>query len=219
MTNYKRILAIGDIHGNFTKLKNLWDKVKFDKENDLLIFLGDYIDRGKENKKVLEFILNISEEKNVICLRGNHEQMMLEYIFNDNDLWIPNGGNTTIKELSKDEEFFKKTVHFCSQLKLSYKINVNDKVFFFCHAGVNGKHDLDSQDESDLIWIRNEFIYNYNGDDVIIVGHTPVQFLVNEKFNKPLFDKNKYFCDTGSYLANGKISCVDVLNKTFLQSD
>ena len=49
---YKRILAVGDIHGMYDKLIALMKKVKFDPEDDLLIFLGDYIDRGRSRWKV-----------------------------------------------------------------------------------------------------------------------------------------------------------------------
>ena len=76
---YRRVLAIGDMHGNFNRLLNLIHKVDFDPERDFLILLGDYIDRGDENMRCLRWAMEMSEKKNVIALRGNHEQMMYYY--------------------------------------------------------------------------------------------------------------------------------------------
>ncbi|MBR4695809.1 MAG: metallophosphoesterase, partial [Selenomonadaceae bacterium] len=51
--NYERILAIGDMHGNFGRLLSVFHKIHFDPEKDLLILLGDYIDRGSENMRCM----------------------------------------------------------------------------------------------------------------------------------------------------------------------
>ena len=75
MENYKRILAVGDIHGCFEKLISLWKKISVTPE-DLVIFLGDYVDRGRENVKVLKWIMTESKKKNVVALCGNHEDML-----------------------------------------------------------------------------------------------------------------------------------------------
>ena len=60
---FKRVLAIGDIHGNYRKLLSLWKKVEFNPSEDFLVFLGDYIDRGQSSIRVLNFIrkLNVPE--------------------------------------------------------------------------------------------------------------------------------------------------------------
>ena len=75
---YKRILAIGDIHGNFSKLINVLKKAQLT-SNDFLIFLGDYTDRGNENKKVMQFVLNLYDQPNIVFLLGNHDEMLLEH--------------------------------------------------------------------------------------------------------------------------------------------
>ena len=72
---YKRILAVDDIHGCFKKLVSLWKKISVTPE-DFVIFLGDYVDRGRENVEVLKFIMKESQKKNVIALCGNHEDML-----------------------------------------------------------------------------------------------------------------------------------------------
>ena len=76
---YRRILAIGDIHGKFSKLLSLIHKIEFDERQDYLILLGDYIDRGEDNMRCFRWAMEMSEKPNVVALRGNHEQMMLYY--------------------------------------------------------------------------------------------------------------------------------------------
>lgn len=71
-SNYKKIHHIGDIHGSYEPLKEYF-RDGF-KEDELYIFLGDYIDRGIQNAKVIRFLTNIMDKPNVILLEGNHEK-------------------------------------------------------------------------------------------------------------------------------------------------
>jgi len=76
----RKVFAIGDIHGCYDKLMTLLDRIPLRKERDTLVFLGDYINRGPDSKKVLEALLQLSREcANVVFLRGNHDQALLEY--------------------------------------------------------------------------------------------------------------------------------------------
>ena len=77
-----RRFAISDIHGCIKTFKTLVDRIEFSKE-DTLYLLGDYIDRGPDSKGVIDHIWKIQEEGyRVHCLRGNHEQMLLEELKN-----------------------------------------------------------------------------------------------------------------------------------------
>jgi serine/threonine protein phosphatase 1 len=76
----QKIFAIGDIHGCNTKLVALLARLPVDKENDLLVFLGDYINRGPDSRRVLDTLLHVkSTYDHVVFLKGNHEQMLLDY--------------------------------------------------------------------------------------------------------------------------------------------
>ena len=100
-TPYKRILAIGDVHGQFAKLQSLLKKVSIT-EDDLVIALGDYIDRGDGVADVLKWVMENKDKSNYIFLRGNHEQMMLDAVKTngaDRITWIINGGKATIMAL------------------------------------------------------------------------------------------------------------------------
>ena len=57
---YRRILAVGDIHGHFEKFRSAYEKAKVDAADDLLVFLGDYIDRGPSVRRTLEFVMKLA---------------------------------------------------------------------------------------------------------------------------------------------------------------
>ncbi|MDP3479777.1 MAG: metallophosphoesterase family protein [Desulfoprunum sp.] len=76
----QKIFAIGDIHGCHDKLITLLDRIPIDKSTDTLVFMGDYINRGPDSRKVLDTLLEIKATYNhVVFLMGNHEQALLEY--------------------------------------------------------------------------------------------------------------------------------------------
>ena len=248
---YRRILAVGDVHGKFNKLMSLWKKLSVT-DDDLIIFLGDYIDRGEGVAEVLEWVIKQSEKKNFIFLRGNHEQMMLNAFKSDFEflekirngekkiltnrdaveheaaiLWVINGGEYTLAGINafceKNNRNLEDVLNFAENLPLSYPLEIGGRKYFFCHAGVNAEIPLDEQDEEFLLWSRDNFFKNYNGDAVIISGHSPVQayFDFSKTQLRPIKfpSKNIVMTDTGSFLPDGKISCVDILNGQFWQSD
>lgn len=258
MKNYSRILVIGDIHGEFKKLMSLYKKIEVT-DNDLVIFLGDYVDRGRENVKVLKFIMSESQKENVIALCGNHEDMLLTDILAGNIRL--DAENKTLREIAsqklKEPDFEDKVLRFLKNLPFKFEMELNGKEYFFCHAGVNPKIPFDEQDEIELMWIREEFFTVYDGEKIIVVGHTPVMFLSSdEEFQKILenageeiFDEDDEYkesafyvptekalqvtkckpqwrrggkilmMDTGSFLPNGCISCIDLVSGELWQSD
>lgn len=226
---YKRIIAVGDVHGCFDKLMSLWKKLEVT-GNDLVIFLGDYVDRGAQVAETLNWILEQSAKENIIFLRGNHEHMLLDVVYKHMDkiTWLFNGGQTTIRGLSKlkseDKSFIERFLTFIENLPFSYSIKIGGRTFFFCHAGVDSSIPLEEQPEDFLLWAREEFFDVYEGDALIISGHSPVQAF--EKFGvadnpRPvkLPDRNILLTDTGSFIRNGKISAVNILTGEYWQSD
>ena len=223
---YERILAIGDMHGNFSKLLSVFRKVKFDQEKDLLILLGDYIDRGPENMRCLRWAMEMSEKPNVVALRGNHEDMMLSYYLLgglEGSVWLPNGGNKTKQELDlwlkEEPDALKKILQFIYDRPLYHRIFAKGKEYIFCHAGLKPGIPLERQKDEDLLWIRQEFYNNYTGEAEVIVGHTPTEYVMPNRTYPIVLDNHITLLDTGSFLPNGRISCVDVLHGVFYQSD
>ena len=246
---YKRIIAVGDIHGKFKRFMSLWKKL-YVTDEDLIIFLGDYVDRGESVAEVLERVM-IHKKKNFIFLRGNHEQMMLEAFRDDRDfleeildgkiksltnrevmkyqaatLWIINGGQQTLAGINilRRKKFFDLDylMNFVEGLPLSHTLEIGGRKYFFCHAGVKPGIPLEEQRQEDLLWIREKFFDNYDGDEVIISGHSPLQAYFDFEGEPPrpikLPDKNILMVDTGSFMPDGKISGVDILSGQYWQS-
>jgi len=75
-----KIFAVGDIHGCHQKLVTLLGRLPLDPEQDTLIFLGDYINRGPDSRKVLDTLIGLSRSyRHLVFLKGNHEQALLDY--------------------------------------------------------------------------------------------------------------------------------------------
>src|SRR5499433_3652250 len=85
-----RTFVVGDIHGRCAQLLNLLDMLPRDPDTDTLVFLGDLIDRGADAPGCVDHILKMCREnpERVICLRGNHEQMLLDFIDGENYIWM-----------------------------------------------------------------------------------------------------------------------------------
>ena len=243
MENYERVLVIGDIHGHFKRFMSLYKKLNVT-DNDLLIFLGDFIDRGAEGEviQMIEWIMSQTQKENVIALRGNHEQMMIDFFDNGDINWLFNGGKETSVDIkvrmeATDKILLLKILDFAKNLPLYYRMTIKGQDYFFCHAGIDPHTPLDEQSADDLLWIREPFFNYYDGDTIIVVGHTPLLLLNDEgsdetwrrdyieiskvKNIKPQWRRNHkiLMMDTGSYFPNGCISCMDLLTGELWQSD
>ena len=231
---YSRVIAVGDIHGAFEKLNKLMAKIDFVPEEDMLIFLGDYIDRGPEPVRCLQYVFNMQHlfPESVVCLSGNHEVMMTSYFLEKksryNDMigdfaesWLENGGLRTLQQLNElDEDKKNELITWVTDLPVRYQY----QEFFFCHAGVDPDVPLSVQNEFDMLWRRRQWWEQYKGSETIVVGHTPVQKVKKEagqarRAAKPLFlPNNIIMCDTGAYMQGGKLTCVDVLSRKVWQA-
>lgn len=224
---YSRVLAIGDVHGMYEKLIKLMDKIRFNPDEDMLIFLGDYIDRGPDPGRCLQYIFALQQQYPdvVVCLMGNHEVMMSSYFMQKrgsyNNLivdyagsWLNNGGLETLKQLDEmDADTKEELLQWVMNLPVKYQY----QDYFFCHAGVDPDVPLAVQNEFDMLWRRQQWWEQYKGEETLVVGHTPVQKVMKltgkeRRTPKPLFLTNHVImCDTGAYMSGGKLSCVDVL--------
>ena len=219
---FRRILAVGDIHGHMEKLRSLWKKIAFDDKEDMLVFLGDYIDRGAAPSEVLRFVrMQVEQNENVHALCGNHEAMMLGYLkeyglgrtlLGHWNVWLMNGGKVTKAQLAAlPTEEREALIGFVKARPLYFRMQHGGQSILFVHAGVHPTRK--KQISSDLLWIRDEFFELYRGAELVVVGHTPTQAIGGRDMsrNVPLFLPNNIIaCDTGSFLPHGRISCVDV---------
>ncbi|ACR79117.1 MULTISPECIES: metallophosphoesterase family protein [Kosmotoga] len=193
------IYAIGDIHGCLESLKKLIEKIN-PSRTDMLIFVGDYIDRGPNSKGVVDFLIKLSRSRKCIFIRGNHEQMLLDYLNGGKTrkLWHFNGMEYTINSYGGIDKIPEKHIRFFEKTILFHETDE----YVFVHAGVRPGIPLNKQKDGDLLWIRDEFIYAEwpVKDKVVIFGHTPV-------LQEPLIMKDKIGIDTGC-VYGGKLTAL-----------
>jgi len=195
MTIRMKTFVIGDVHGRCAQLQGLLQMIPRDPENDTLVFLGDLIDRGFDAPGCVESVYTLCSEnaERVKCLRGNHEQMLLEFIDGVGNIWLApvTGGELTFEqytgqplkvEKERDLEEARlliktsipeKYLEFFRSLPLFYE----DDFAIYVHAGLDhGKHPSEGSPEA-LLWTRDmEFYKNYRGKPCLF-GHTPTPFL------------------------------------------
>ena len=198
------LYAIGDIHGSLESLERLLDLVNPDLTQDRLLFVGDYIDRGPQSKGVVDYIIrlkNLAPPGGVICLKGNHEAMFLDFLAGGpTQLFLYNGGIATLEDYWGDDWVDQDPksltlppdhVRFYQDLQLYYEL----PDYIFVHGGLKPGVPLANQVEDDLMWIRGEFITSQEDfGRRVIFGHTP--------FKEPLLMPNKIGIDTGAVYGN-----------------
>lgn len=191
----KPIFAVGDVHGEITLLDELLEN--WNRERERLLFVGDLIDRGENPAAVLRRVKELSDEAEVITLKGNHEQMLLDFLEKPSEkmhYYLSQGGMETIQSLIGDSLNKKMTpeglakrikeeasdlIDFIQSLPLYYE----EGKYVFIHAGVDfSKRDWHDTDEHDFFWIREPFLFGKNNTGkVFIFGHTPVQNLHSDE--------------------------------------
>ena len=219
-SKYRRIIAVGDIHGMGDRFDSLYRKMDYRPEEDFLIFLGDYIDRGPDSVRMLDWMMEHTRSDDVVALRGNHEQMMIDFMDEGGSqyAWLLNSGLSTLQALRKSFRWHK-YIDFVRSLPCSYQLEAGGKTYFFAHAGVNPQKPLSEQSDDDLLWVREEYYKHYQGEAVVVSGHTPVQ-LITEGETVPISKENMIMLDTGSFIRDGgHISAIDVQTREFWQSD
>lgn len=134
VSNYKKLVFIGDIHGCFEPLNKYFTENPFN-ENTLYVFVGDLFDRGIQNKEVCQWFLEHYNYKNVMILQGNHEIHFMHYANNEMEEIVSNEfiENTSVQL----ESFNKKDLRQLTRkfIQCAY-LKYFDKVFFITHAGV-----------------------------------------------------------------------------------
>lgn len=186
----QKIFVIGDIHGQITMFKKLLEN--WNPEEEQLLMIGDLGDRGEDPRACFELAKELVEEHNAICLRGNHEEMLLDFMNNPKNnaaIYEMNGGMVTINSFLKTDH----TIHdayelaaalqskapwlkqFIEKLPLKYEWGN----ILFVHAGVNLRVDnWEKTSDNDFVWIREGFYDQPNTTGkTIVFGHTVTAML------------------------------------------
>jgi len=231
--NYKRIIVVGDLHGYVSPLEELLEKISIQKE-DLVLFMGDYIDRGPHSKQVVQKMVELKNiHKNVLFLKGNHEDMLLGSVgfsaaVNDINTWFYNGGISTLRSYGMSNEDIKaltkiwedtlrleKIMEVIPESHMKFfqelELYVESENFFFCHAGVDPYSSLEEGKENifNLLWMRDHIYADHQvWEKTVVCGHTPLEELIIN---------DKLICvDTGLYYF-GILSAVDVISRDIFQ--
>ena len=218
------VAAIGDIHGRVDLLESLWQQIKAqaqksDCRHRTLVFLGDYVDRGPDSARVVSRLIAGFEGFETICLKGNHEEAMLQFLSDPKvgPMWETFGGVPTLQSYGvahapgsnwlETRASFAMTLpeahlSFFKNLRLHHVIGD----YLFVHAGVRPHVALEDQTESDLLWIREAFLESdASFGRVVVHGHTPT--------NAPVERANRIGIDTGAYFS-GNLSALILEGRT-----
>jgi len=192
--------VISDVHGCNDAFRKALKLIKL-KKTDTLILLGDLIDRGEDSKGVIDTVLLLIEhEFNIICLKGNHEQMFLDAFDNIQSKinWLKNGGDSTLSSFytSSIEKIPDKYIDFVKSFKLYYAYDN----YIFVHAGLNMKIENPFIDEYSILWMRDQENYlnqNWIGNRLIIHGHNPT---TRNEIERSINNLNNIICvDNGCF--------------------
>ncbi len=182
----KRVLVIGDIHGQLDHLDAMLDFLAPTAE-DVLIFLGDYVDRGPKSKEVIDRLIGLQEQfPQTIFLKGNHEEMLIESLDSKSNrkIWEKCGGRETLKSYGME---FCGTItlpwnhlNFFKSLK-TYHEATFDRPYLFVHASYDPDTEPSEFSGEILRWETPETRPHVSGCRVVC-GHMPKPHptLINE---------------------------------------
>lgn len=190
--------AIGDIHGRLDLLRPLLSAIQADLASTpatrkVVVFLGDYIDRGPESRGVVQLLAKLGPDEGIEWrfLRGNHEQAMLDFLTDPSQgtKWCEYGGDATLESYGLRAPQLRHRaegwVHLSADL--DHRVTAEERAFlealepsvaigdyFFAHAGARPGELLERQTEEDLMWIRRSFLdSDVEFEKIVVHGHTP----------------------------------------------
>jgi serine/threonine protein phosphatase 1 len=211
------------VHGRADLLTPLLSQIEVDIalhpiSRPIVVFLGDYIDRGPSSREVLDVLTNNDRTFEMIFLKGNHESFLLKFLENSEilDEWRQCGGLETLvsfgikppinpapherARLARSLSNVLTEAHrrLLEMLKLTFVCGD----FLFVHAGVRPQVSIEDQHEDDLLWIRDDFLlWDREFEKIIVHGHTPVR--------EPDVRSNRINIDTGAF-ATGRLTCMTI---------
>lgn len=236
-TEGRTIVAVGDVHGRLDLLDPLIDQIRDklaasnDTQKPVLIFLGDYVDRGVSSKGVIDRVIELRNEGTfeVRALKGNHEEALLAFLEDAQfgSTWSEQGGAQTLDSYGvrppmrrTDEPAWEAARDALAEALQPTHLRFLDELelmavygdYLFVHAGVRPGVPLAAQQPRDLLWIRQDFLTSTRPFEKIVVhGHTPE--------TEPFLGAHRIGVDTGAY-ATGVLTAVLLKDddRTLIQS-
>lgn len=227
-----RVYAVGDIHGRVDLLRainQLIHEDAYEKQapRNLVVYLGDFIDRGDHSRDVIDCLLDEPIPGfEIVHLLGNHEESMLHFLADAaiGPAWMSYGGVATLRSYgvrppNSDRDLLRaqselrsrvptRHLEFLRELKLSHC----EEDYLFVHAGLRPGLPMEEQTAADILWIRDEFLTSEADFGKIVVhGHTITE--------APDVRRNRIGIDTGAF-ASGILTCLVLADEqwSFLQT-
>ncbi|MEO7984001.1 MAG: metallophosphoesterase [Bacteroidota bacterium] len=228
----KRTFVIGDIHGGLKALLQVLERA-FVTDDDLLIFLGDYVDGWSQSAPAVQYLINLSEKQSCIFIKGNHDVWCEEWLRTGtaDSKWLIHGGQSTVESYSGlGDAARQQHLNFFEQMKMYY---VDEQNRLFIHAGFTSMHGPAQEFySSNYAWDRTlwEVALTMNKRikrdsvlfpkrlklfDEIYIGHTPTLYYNTAT---PMQGCNVWNIDTGAAFT-GRLTIMDIDTKKFCQSD
>jgi len=222
-----RVFVLGDVHGACKALRQVFRRSDFDFENDTLVSIGDLVDGWPEPAECVEELLRV---KNLVAIRGNHDEWMREYLqTGEADSWWFGhfGGRQTIaayKNSGKIDD--PRHREFFLQTQRAYFVDEQKRLFV--HAGYNFNEPIEKQRGEQLWMSRNYWNYllrdkfpgethsDVNGFSEVFIGHT--QTVNYFSHDKPVHLLNCWNVDQGCK-SLGRLTLMNVDTKEYVQSD
>lgn len=208
-----RILAISDLHGYSTALDALIAAVN-PKLEDLIITLGDYVDRGPDSKGVIDRLIALYQTGQLIPLRGNHELMMLASRKKPKSRWRRLHGKQTLASYAKSGKSKLSNIpeehwDFIENTCVNYW---ETEKHFFVHANACPYLPLEEQPEQMLFWEKFNNPPPHFSGKIMVCGHT------SQKSGKPLNIGHAVCIDTRIH-SKGWVTCLDVTTGRIWQAN
>ncbi|MGX5667727.1 metallophosphoesterase family protein [Rhizobium daejeonense] len=222
------LYAVGDVHGCLDELLAVETRIRDDIVSNetpgLIVYLGDYVDRGPQSAGVLNLLSGPNNDKRMrrLPLCGNHDAIFAAFVRDpaNHMEWIDHGGRQTMLSYGIDiDELFtrvrrrpEEVARVLQQAVPSRHLSLIDVLpislrvgpFLFVHAGIRPGVTLQDQTDEDMLWIREPFLST--GPQLpftVVHGHSP--------FSEPDFGRSRIGLDTGAYVS-GKLSVLKIAN-------
>ncbi|WP_395065369.1 metallophosphoesterase family protein [Flavobacterium sp.] len=230
-----RTLVIGDIHGGLRALHQIIERAEVT-TNDTLIFLGDYVDGWSQSPQVIDYLIDLGKKQNCIFVRGNHDELLLDWLQNRNEnidegMWFKHGGEATVTAYSQVSE--TKKIEHIAFLKSLQNYYLDEKNRLFIHAGFTNMNGIlyeyfpklfywdrtlwetalaldETIEKTSDFYPRRFLLYKE-----IYIGHTPV---TRFGATTPVKKACVWNVDTGAAF-KGSLTIMDIETKQFWQSE